>query len=286
MLDMSQQDKIRELDRKGCSPSEIRAETGFSYPAMRKYEAKDDFSPERPVRSARPSKLDPYVPFIEEMPGGDARCYRKQHHTAKRIDERLGDEHGWEGGYSTVQRRVRETRALSQSGSARYGDLEWPAGSMQVDFGQAVFDLPSGRERMHFLPCSFPQSNHALAQVFGDEKAVCVAQGLRDVFEHIGGVPPAIVFDNATEVGRRMRGIVSESGLFRAFRMHYGFEAVFGNPHSGHEKGNVENKVRRTRPNDFAPAPAVTDLGERNRGLLRKCDATSAAEALNLPQFG
>ena len=26
------------------------------------------------------------------------------------------------------------------------------------------------------------------------------------------------------------------------------------------------------------PVPAVTDLGEYNRGLLRKCDATSAAE--------
>lgn len=147
MLDMSQQDKIRELDRKWYSPSEIRAETGFSYPTIRKYKAKDDFSPERPARSARPSKLDPYVPFIEEMLDEDAHCYHKQHHTAKRIDERLGDEHGWEGSYFTVQRRVREIRALRKSGSARYSDLEWPAGSMQADF-----DLPSGRERMHFLP--------------------------------------------------------------------------------------------------------------------------------------
>ena len=39
---MSQQDKIRELDRKGYTPSEIRAETGFSYPTIRKYRAKDD----------------------------------------------------------------------------------------------------------------------------------------------------------------------------------------------------------------------------------------------------
>lgn len=276
---MSQQEKIRELDRNGYTPSEIREKTGFSYPTIRKYRAKDDFSPERPVESARPSKLDPYAPFIEEMLDEDARCYRKQHHTAKKIHERLMDEHGWEGSYSTVQRRVRKIKALRRSASDQCNDLEWPPGTMQVDFGQADFDMPSGRERMHFLPCSFPHSNHALSQVFGDEKAVCVVQGLRDVFEHIGGVPPAVVFDNATEVGRRMCGIIRESELFRAFRMHYGFDAVFCNPDSGHEKGNVENKVRRTRLNDFVPVPKVADLAEFNRGLLRKGDATSAREA-------
>ena len=275
---MSQQDKIRELDRKGYTPSEIKAETGFSYPTIRKYRSKDDFSPERPVKEARPSKLDPYVPFIEEMLDEDRGCYRKQHHTATRIDERLRDEHGWEGSYSTVQRRVKQMKARRKSAADQYNDLEWPAGSMQVDFGQADFDIRAKRERMHFLPCSFPQSNHALVQVFGDEKAVCVVQGLKDVFEHIGGVPPAIVFDNATEVGRRMCGIIRESGLFRAFRMHYGFEAVFCNPYSGHEKGNVENKVRRTRLNDFVPVPEVDDLAAYNAGLLAKCDATSAAK--------
>lgn len=30
---------------------------------------------------------------------------------------------------------------------------------------------------MHYLAESFPQSNHGLVQLFGDEKAVCVCQG-------------------------------------------------------------------------------------------------------------
>lgn len=276
---MSQQDKIRELSRKGYAPSETRAETGFSYPTIRKYLRKDDFSPERPTESAKASKLDPYVPYIEEMLDEDARCYHKQHHTAKRINERLADEHGWDGSHSTARRRVKRMKELRRAASGGHDDLEWPPGSMQVDFGQADFDMPSGRERMHFLPCSFPQSNHALVQVFGDEKAVCVARGPEDAFEHVGGVPPAIVFDNATEVGRRMCGIVRESALFRAFRMHYGLEAVFCNPDSGHEKGNVENKVARTRLNEFVPVPRVDDLAAYNREPLRRCDAASAAEA-------
>lgn len=58
MPDMSQQDKMRELSRKGHAPSETRAETGFSYPTTRKHLRKDDFSPERPTEGARASELD------------------------------------------------------------------------------------------------------------------------------------------------------------------------------------------------------------------------------------
>lgn len=276
---MSQQERIRELDGKGYTPSQIRAETGFSYPTIRKYRAKADFSPQRPVSETRTSKIDPFVPFIEEMLDEDRRCYHKQRHTAKRVFERLRDEHGFDGSYSTVQRRVKRMRAERRSASRQYVDLEWAAGTMQVDFGQADFDLSQGRTRMHYLPCSFPQSNHALVQVFGDEKAVCVTQGLKDVFEHIGGVPPAIVFDNATEVGRRMCGIVSESELFRRFRMHYGFKAVFCNPYSGHEKGNVESKVKYFRLNEFVPVPKVSDLKGYNARLLGRADEISAGQA-------
>lgn len=209
----------------------------------------------------------------------DARCHHKQRHAAKRADERLADEHGWDGSHSTARRRVKRMKELRRAASGGHDDLEWPPGSMQAGFGQADFDMPPGRERMHFPPCPSPQSNHALAQVFGDERAVCVARGPEDAFGHVGGVPPAIVFDNATEVGRRMRGIVRESAPFRAFRMRYGLEAVLCSPDSGHGRGNVGNKVARTRPNEFVPVPRVDDLAAYNREPLRRCDAASAAEA-------
>ena len=47
-LDMSQIERIRDLRALGYSPSEIRRETGYSYPTIRKYLAIDDFSPKRP----------------------------------------------------------------------------------------------------------------------------------------------------------------------------------------------------------------------------------------------
>ena len=42
-LDMSQIERIRDLRALGYSPSEIKRETGYSYPTIRKYLAIDDW---------------------------------------------------------------------------------------------------------------------------------------------------------------------------------------------------------------------------------------------------
>ena len=58
-LDVSQIERIRDLRALGYSPSEIRRETGYSYPTIRKYLAIDDFSPKWPeTRTGRPSLLE------------------------------------------------------------------------------------------------------------------------------------------------------------------------------------------------------------------------------------
>ena len=64
-----------------------------------------------------------------------------------------------------------------------------------------------------------------LTQVFWGETAECVCQGLRSVFEFIGGVPRRAVFDNATEVGRRVGGEVRLSELFREASLRKGADA-------------------------------------------------------------
>ena len=204
----------------------------------------------------------------------DGRVYRKQRHTAKRIHRRLVDERGFKGSYSTARRHVKELKAQARLKAAKgpFLDLEWPAGTIQVDFGQADFDYRGSLTRMHCLAESFPQPSHGLAQLFGDEKAVCVCQGLKDTFEHIGGVPPPAVLDNADEAGRRVCGEVRESDLFKAFRMRYGFGAAFADPDSGHEKGNAEGKVGRVRRNLFVPVPKVGSPKAFNEGLLAQCD--------------
>ena len=80
-------------------------------------------------------------------------------------------------------------------------------------------------------------------------------KGLVDIFEFIGGVPPMLIFDNATGVGRRIGDVIHETELFSRFRAHYHFRVRFCNPYSGWEKGNVERKVDYNRANLFVPVP-------------------------------
>lgn len=72
-----------------------------------------------------------------------------------------------------------------------------------------------------------------LAQVFPSENAERVCQALKQIFEHVGGVPTRIVFDNAAGVGRRVCGGVRTAELFGRFAAHYGFAYSFCNPNSG-----------------------------------------------------
>lgn len=221
---MSQIERIRDMLADGYTPTEVKETLGVSYPTIRKYAQEDDFSPQRPKASEHPSKLDPYKAFIGEMLEEDRHCYHKQRHTAKRVFKRLCAEHGFSGSYSTVQRYMKEIRSKGPRGeSVRLG---WGPGTMQVDFGQADFDYAfgGGRTRMHYLPMSFPYSNHEVCEVFADEKDVCVCQVLKDCFERIGGVPPRHRarqrHRGREEVARRDRGVRPLPPAQAALRLH------------------------------------------------------------------
>lgn len=277
MLDMPQIDDIRRLDAEGLNVSQIAERTGHDRKTVAKYLGEVDMSPTPPVApAAGPSKLDPYKPRIDAILAADEHVWRKQRHTATRIYQELR-EAGYDGGYTLVQVYVRDRRR-GRASSRGFLDLEWVPGTAQVDFGEADLDLPGGRERCYFLVVSFPHSSMCWFQVFRGTTAECVCQGLMDVFLHIGGVPPVLVFDNATGVGHRVADGVRETELFRRFRLHFGFEARFCNPRSGHEKGHVERKVRFVRDNVLVPVPRVGDLRGYNESLLSVADGFSGRE--------
>ena len=58
----------------------------------------------------RQAQEEPYTGVIDRILEDDLRRPRKQRHTTKRIFERLRDEYGFDGGYTTVKDYVREHR--------------------------------------------------------------------------------------------------------------------------------------------------------------------------------
>lgn len=62
---MEQIHRIKELQMQQQGPYQIAKELQIDVKTVRKYMAKENFSPQVPVAETRPSKLDPYKLTIE-----------------------------------------------------------------------------------------------------------------------------------------------------------------------------------------------------------------------------
>lgn len=94
------------------------------------------------------------------------------------------------------------------------------------------------------------------------------------IFHYIGYVPKALWFDQMSTAALRSRdekGQLKAAEFITRFATHYGFGIKFCNPNSGHEKGNVENKVGALRRNLFVPEPVIKNLKTFNKQLLARC---------------
>src|SRR5699024_5797666 len=221
-IPMCTQETIRSMDADGVPGREIARQLGISRDSVAKYSAQADFSPAPPPAAARPGAavLAGLTKIIDGWLADDQRRPAKQRHTATRIFDRLAAEHGYTGSYSPVQRYVRAWRQAHQTGAEGFNELAWPAGTVQVDFGQAEAIIAGVRMVLHMLIVTFPFSNMRFAQAYRGETAECITHGLRTIFEHIGAAPRDLVFDNATGAGRRAGQRVIESKLFSAFKLH------------------------------------------------------------------
>jgi len=275
---MSVQENIRTLDSQGIAGREIARRLGVSRDAVVKYTGTHDYSPKPPTPVPRPagSVLTGFEDTIERWLGEDQRRPRKQRHTAKRVFDRLVTEENYTASYSPVQRFVRKWNAQHRQAGEGFTELVWPAGTAQVDFGQAEAIIAGIRQILHIFVVTFPFSNMRFVQAYRGETSECVCHGLRTVFDHIGAAPRHLVFDNATGIGRRVGTKVVETKLFGAFKMHYRSQSRYCNPYSGHEKGNVENAVGFLRRNLMVPEPESATLQGLNEVLMERCMALAS----------
>jgi len=113
------------------------------------------------VRSKPPErpKLGRLVPVIDTILETDKSAPVKQRHTAKRIFERLRDEHGFCGGYTIVKDYVRVARSRSRE---VFIPLAHPPGHAQVDFGMRRGDWRRRDEAARLLlrPAAFGRLLH------------------------------------------------------------------------------------------------------------------------------
>ena len=277
MLTMTQVQYIKHLyENEEESLRGIARRTNLSFQTVKKYACLEDWN-ERDKKIGEPERypvLGGYIQWVDQWMEEDKRAPRKQRHTVRRMYDRLVEEHGYPGSYSSVKKYVRKKRR-KEAVQGGYLPLAQPMGHAQVDFGEfAYLDRNGEQKKAWALTISFPYSNAAFTQAFPAQNQECLLEGMNRIFEHIGGVPIRIKADNmTTAVAQVLKGTerVLTDGFSR-FMLHHRFQADFCNPASGNEKGNVENKVGYSRRNFFVPVPTIEDFETFNEALWEKCE--------------
>lgn len=282
MLAMDQIHHIRELFyEQGLNISEIANKMKMDWKTVRKYVDMTDFNDPEPMPEQKRlcPKLDPFKEKIDEWLCEDKKAPRKQRHTAKRIYDRLVEEvPGFHCSVRTVSSYVNVRKEeLNLKKAEGYIPLIHYPGESQGDFGSAQFYENGIRCDGKYFVLDFPFSNSGYLQLHRGENMECLLESLAAIFEHIGGVPTEIWFDNTKTIVTKviLGGGRKITERFARFQEHYGFQAIFMNPDSGNEKGGVENKVGYDRRNMLVPVPKLLNLSEYNKHLLELCDKDS-----------
>ena len=223
-------------------------------------------------------KLGPLLPVIDAILEVDRTAPVKQRHTAKRIFERLRDEHGFGGGYTVVKDYVRLCRA---QGRETFVPLTHPPGHAQVDFGEAVGVIGGVRQKMHFLCMDLPQSDACFVKAFPRETTEAFLDGHVSAFAFFGGVPQSILYDNTTIAVAKILGDGKRerTRAFTELVSHYLFADRFGRPGKGNDKGKVEGLVKHARMKFMTPIPHAASYDAFNAELAERCRARQGERA-------
>lgn len=264
--------EIRKMRLNGMSQRQIAAALHISRNTVKKYCDGDSVPWERKDYSREASVLtEDVVSFVRRCLEEDARCRsRKQHHTSKRIYDRLVTECGFTGGETTVRRLVRELREKRQEA---FVPLAFPAGdAMQIDWGEATVYLDGCKTVVNLFCARLCYSGAPMVLAYRRQNEESFLDALVQVFQYFGAVPKRVIFDNGKVAVKDGFGAhARKQAGYSALAAHYGFEAVFCNPASGNEKGLVEGLVGFIRRNVCVPIPKIETMQELNRMLQDKC---------------
>jgi transposase len=216
-------------------------------------------------------KLDPFLPVIYQILEDDTKAPRKQRHTARRIFERLRDEHGYTGGLTIVKETVAAWRTRS---AEVFVPLAHPPGEAQVDFGTAVVVLDGQPTTMALFVMTLPYSDAIFVCAFPRECTEAFLEGHLRAFAFFGGVPRRISYDNSKIAVARITGSRSRkvTDAFLRLKSHHLFESHFCLVRRPNEKGHVETLIGFARRSFLVPVPVVHGGFEAlNADLQRRC---------------
>jgi transposase len=204
--------------------------------------------------------LGPYRDYVLQRLAAVGYC-------AQSIYEELQGR-GYSGSYQTVKRFVSPLRKEAEiEATVRF---ETPPGQQgQADWGQCWTMIAGKRVKVHIFVLTLGYSRRMYAVATADEKMPAFLRSHEEAFEHLGGVPHEIVYDNLRSVvlGRDFEGSRFEwNPVFWDFSGYYGFRPAPHRPYRPQTKGKVESGVKYVKR--FLRGKEFTSLDDLNTKLL------------------
>ncbi len=273
MIKVEEKEKIRRayyLEQK--SIRQIAKELNHGRTVVRKALASAEPEKYR-LKQPRPAPvLGPYKARIDELLAENEQLPRKQRYHWHTIYKIIQQE-GYQGSGSNLRHYLAQQRRAKQR-PAVYLPLEFePGQDGQVDWGEADVILQEQRVTVQLFVMRLCYSRRLFVRAFPHQKQEAFFEGHLLAFDHFGGVPHRLSYDNLkAAVQRVLSGHQrQEQSRFVALRSHYLFESHFCTPGAGHEKGGVEHSIGYVRRNFLVPLPKVSSFEELNAYLLAQC---------------
>lgn len=254
-------------NHKSLSINQISKTLGINWRTAKKYADGDQLPVEKKQKKSGMMYEDEWGEIVSDWLWEDQKLKKKNRRTNKGIFLAL-QKKGFKGSYRTVSYFIKEWRdgredIEEETKDKNYERLTHPPAEAQLDFGMMEAVQDGKYVDINCLVMTLPFSNSAFAIPLPAENQECLLYGMKRIFSQLGGVPKTIRIDNMKTAVIKPRDRHEEAVFtneFLQFANHYGFVPEACNAYSGHEKGNVENKVGYIRYNFITPSPAINDL--------------------------
>jgi len=234
---------LSELKREGMGIQAISELMGYDPKTVRKYLLQPETVPEYTARTAQPSKLDDYKPFLSERL--KAGVWNAQ------VLLRELKKQGYQGGRTILKDWLQPQRAEVRATAVRR--FETPPGHQaQVDWGHlGQLEADGNRRRIWGFAITLGYSRRMWAEAALDQKLGTLLRMHEEAFSEWGAVPEEILYDRMKTVwlGADERGEIIWHPVFLDFARYWGFRPRLCRPYRAQTKGKIESGVKYIRRN-------------------------------------
>lgn len=246
---------IKEMRNKGMYISDISKSICKSEKTVRKVLKSDEHEPYS--RTPKPSKLDPYKPYI--LKRMDEGCLN-----SSIIYDEISVQ-GYAGKRTILRDFMRPHRKRCKQKAYKRFETK-PGEQAQVDWGEFTLDYGGTTKRIHAFVMLMGYSRALYVEFVENEKLQTLIECHERAFKYFGGVPQTIVYDNMRTVVRdiKAQGLDRFNKAFLDFAKHHEFKPIPTRPYHPESKGKVESGVKYVRRNFWPRVAEITGIDDLN----------------------